>query len=133
MPAYNFIPIAPHPVRDPNFVSPEEAAKVAAALLAAPLGNTIITQADESQITGVQMVPQVPNLYPDGRVFIVLNFAMPIEVTNSFGRKQTVTVPFSVVAGFLLDSVGKGGQSFKFNAESSGKDSWLGDVEMEGS
>jgi hypothetical protein len=132
MPPFNFIPIPTHPVRDPNFVTPDEAAKVAAALLAAPDGSTIIVQADGSQITGVQQIPQAPNLYPDGRIFVVLNFAMPRTVTNSQGRQQVVTVPFSEVAGLLLDSVGKAGQSFKFNAESTGVDSWTGDVEMEG-
>lgn len=132
MSAYNFLPLPVHPVRDPNFVTPDEAAKVAAALLASPGGATIITQADGSQITGVQLNPQAPNLYPDGRIFVVLNFAMSLEVINSYGRKQNVTVAFSEVAGLLLDSVGKVGQSFKFNAESTGTDQWTGDVEMEG-
>lgn len=131
--AYNFVPLPVHPVRDPNFVTKEESEKVAAALLAAPGGASIIVQADGSQITGVQMTPQAPNLYDDGRIFVVLNFAMPLEVTfPSTGRKQIITVAFQEVAGLLLDSVNKAGQSFKFLPENKGGDLFQGDVEMEG-
>lgn len=131
MSAYNFIPLALHPVRDPNFVTPDEAAQVAASLLADPIGATINKQPDGSQITGVQVNPPAPNLYADGRVYIVLNFTLQMPVTNSMGRQVVVTVPFSEVSGILFDLLTKT-QPWKFIAVPNGNDTWIGDVEREG-
>lgn len=129
---YNFVPLPPaHTVRDPNFVTPEEASAVAASLLADPVGKTINTQADGSQITGLQMIPQTPNIYPDGRIFVVLQFTLMMEVTNSMGRKQIVPVGFQENAGLLYDFINKN-QPWEFIAESAGKDLWIGDVEKGG-
>ena len=123
---YNFTPLAPSQVqaRDPNFLFPDDAAAIAASLMSAKGGPT--------SIEGVQAVPPVPNTNADGRVYILLNFSLTMDLVNSVGRLQSFTVPFSEVAGLLLDQLSKSGQPWKFIAVPDGPDKYVGDVEREG-
>lgn len=133
MSAYLFTPLPSSPVRDPNFVTPAEAQAVADSLLAGPVnGGTINVQVDGTIIHGVQVNPPVPNLYADGRIYVVLNFTAQMQVTNSLGRQQVITVPFSEVAGLLYDLVAKQGQPWLLTASVGPNGSWIGDVERAG-
>ena len=125
--SYTYTPLPPPVVapRDPNFLYPPDAEAIAKSLMA-----QTTPQAGPTEIQGVQAIPPVPNIYPDGRVYILLNFTMTLPVTNSMGRAANVSVPFSEVAGLLLDyATASPAHVFKFIAESVGQDAWLGDVE----
>ena len=125
--SYTYTPLPPPVVapRDPNFLYPPDAEAIAKSLMA-----QTTPQAGPTEIQGVQAIPPVPNIYPDGRVYILLNFTLPMTLRNSLGREQVFRVPFSEVAGLLLDDLDKVGQPWKFTASAGATpDTWIGDVE----
>lgn len=124
---YTYKPLPPKAtVRDPNFVTPKEAEAVAKAIMASPGGPT--------SIEGVEAVPPVDNIYPDGRVYILLNFSLVMNLQNSVGRMQDFTVPFSIVAGLVIEDISTvASKKFRFTATAGETvDTWIGDVELAG-
>lgn len=113
-------------VRDPNFVTPKEAEAVADAIMKSPGGPT--------DIKGIEAEPPVSNIYDDGRVYILLNFSLTMNLQNSAGRMMNFPVPFSIVAGLAIEDISTvSSRQFKFTASAGEQpDTWIGDVELAG-
>lgn len=116
------LPAPQAPKRNLNFTSEPEARMVANTFLGDPaiLGD----------IKVVAMTPEAVNTQVDGRGWHQIQFIRTMNVTNSQGRKQDVLVPFGLNAGIILDDeVNNPLLPWVFLAESTGTDTWTGDVE----
>ena len=119
--------------RDINFTSDAEAQAVANSFLTivvAP-GVSVPDPALTTDISIVEMVPEAANTNPaDGRKWYQVQFTRTQTVTNSQGRQQDVPVAFDLNAGICLDDeVNNPLLPWKYLAESTGTDTWTGDVE----
>lgn len=124
------LPTTVKPVRDPLYTSIEEA-QIVASNLQYPLGPVTDPNLEIVEVT-VEEVGGEANIYLDGRLALEIRFSKELQVLNSNGRQQLVSVPFRINAGENLENATLRAMApWKLLAEPAegGPDKWEGDVE----
>lgn len=123
------LPTLTVPVRDIDYCTVNEAQLVCASLQASkdfPTDSGIkIVQSPDGIIGGEA------NIYPDGRLGLLIQFTLQRVEKNSEGRDQEVSVVYNEIAGQLLEFLeNKDAGTWEFLAENNDDGTWTGDVEM---